>query len=600
MRKSPAITLPLFVGVVLFLVMLACALPGMETTSPAEPKSLPTGPEALPPVESPTAADSPAGLVDVEPVAGSTIKWFDFSEFVYVPDGEFVMGRNRPEGGDDTPAHTVLLGGFWIHQAEVTNQQYAACVLAGECAPPARYPKIPYWFENPAYANAPVTGVNWEQAATYCAWIDARLPSEAEWEKAAHGPALASDSQALFPWGDQEPACDLLNFNNCLEPSQPVSVRTYAAGISPFKLLDTSGNAFEWVQDWYARDYYQISPLSNPTGPDTGTLRVYRGGGYDSPPAEVRPDARFALEPQKHTPNLGFRCVLLGIAPPPMCEVPVFDDTPNPSDTDWGFDAVAYCEDRGKDQRTGVNIQINMPADELDDYSFTVSASGIPLTCVPYAPDRLGCYGSPLSQNTNVEIEVCRNFTGLLLAPSPTCPDGYFYNPDTETCDHTLPMPGEGGECPHGYVFTEVGCVPRATGTECPAGLLYLDRYGICWPTSRCMIPVWADDPECPRECWDGFTYNPDEDCCETDSPLPFCPPGFTYASARYCRPQSFFGHECKTKTVYVPACPTPTPPPPPDQCYCCQFTSQSTCNAQSNNGCWWIVLGSTAYCSGP
>jgi formylglycine-generating enzyme required for sulfatase activity len=601
---------PLWAGLVLFFVMLACSMPGVSAPAGdgAPEESSPVVTLAAQPAETDGAVETSEEsdeLANFVSKPGARIAWFDWSEFVYVPAGEFVMGQDKPEGGDNSPAHRVRLSGFWIHQAEVTNQQYAACVAAGKCSPPAQYPKIPYWYVNPQMANAPVTGVNWNQAAIYCEWIDARLPTEAEWEKAAHGPLQPTDVQKIFPWGDQEPTCDLLNFNNCLDPSQPELVRTYAAGISPFNLLDMSGNAFEWVYDWYDKDYYAVSVTTDPTGPVEGTLRVYRGGGYDSPPLEVRPDVRFALEPQKHAANLGFRCVLTGQAPPPMCIYPTIDDTPSSTDPDWDFRVVAYCEDRQRVEHTGVNITINMPADELDDYSFEVSGNGTPLTCSPIAPDRLGCSGAPLIQNTNVEIEVCRDYTGpALMPPSPTCPEGYFYNPDTGTCSHTLPEMDEWGGCPHGYEMTLFGCLPISEG-DCPPGFEYYESPSlqVCVPTSPCVLPGSEELPECERECWDGFIYNPDDDCCVPDGVVPFCPPGFTYVGGSYCRPQEYVGPACETQTVYIPPCPTSPPPPtapPPDQCFCCQFTTQTECNANANYGCWWITLGSTAFCSGP
>lgn len=596
---------PFLTVLVLFVAMLACSIPTPETPpndAAAPATDSPPAASAVEPAASPQPESEGLAIASLIPEAGALVTWFDKSEFVYVPAGDFIMGRDRPEGGDNTPAHTVTLSGFWIHQAEVTNQQYAACVAAGICSPPASYTRIPYWYADPAQANAPVTGVTWEQAAAYCDWIDARLPSEAEWEKSAHGPAVVGDAQKTFPWGDQDPTCDLLNFNNCLEPAQPELVRSYPAGISPFKLLDTSGNAFEWVHDWYDDDYYPISPLVDPTGPETGSLRVYRGGGYDSPAEDIRPDERFALEPQKHAANLGFRCVLTGQAPPPMCVLPGTDDTPPPGDPDWDFDAVAYCDDRGKIQQTGVNITINMLGDEIDNYDFNVTANGTPLSCSLLPPDRLGCSGSPLSQNTNVEIEICREFTGLpVMPPEPTCPEGYFYNPDEGTCSYTLPMFESDYSCPPGYVFSDIGCVPLADNpSDCQPGFLYWPAHGICWPISQCVLPYITDTSECSRECWDGMSYDANQDCCSANTPLPFCPNGYTYVGGSYCRPQAYLGPECKTANVYIPACPTATPPPPPDECYCCQFTNRADCNSHTNNGCLWVLLGSTAYCAGP
>jgi formylglycine-generating enzyme required for sulfatase activity/CHAT domain-containing protein/cytochrome c-type biogenesis protein CcmH/NrfG len=224
----------------------------------------------------------------------------DGAVYVYVPAGEFTMGLD--EGGfDEKPQHEVSLDAFWIMQTEVTNEQYEQCVEADVCTLPGN----PAWGTDEfwaAYVRHPVTHVTWEQASTYAAWAGGRLPTEAEWEKAARG----TDGR-LYPWGNAAPTEQRLNFNDPDGTPQPVG--SYPDSASPYGALDMAGNVWEWVADWYDPDYYGVSPGENPSGPPDGERRVLRGGAYNSPAYDVGAFYRSGAPPTDHWDDSGFRIV---------------------------------------------------------------------------------------------------------------------------------------------------------------------------------------------------------------------------------------------------------------------------------------------------
>jgi len=190
------------------------------------------------------------------PVVVQTMVWEkDNSVMVYVPAGEFIMGSDERDGNEQ-PMHTVYLDAFYIDKTAVTNAQYRKCVEAGACDAPRETTD----YDNADYAQHPVVYVNWFQAKAYCEWVGKRLPTEAEWEKAARG----TDGRK-YPWGNTFDG-SRLNFcdKNCTlswkDPSVDdgytgtAPVGSYPVGASPYGALDMAGNVYAWVADWYDMD----------------------------------------------------------------------------------------------------------------------------------------------------------------------------------------------------------------------------------------------------------------------------------------------------------------------------------------------------------
>jgi formylglycine-generating enzyme required for sulfatase activity len=224
---------------------------------------------------------------------------------VYVPKGEFTMGDNV---SSDSPVHTVYLDAFWIDQTEVTNKQYKACVDAGMCELPSSTSSSthPSYYGNPEFDDFPVIHVNWDKANRYCeVWMGGDLPTEAQWEKAARG----TDAR-IYPWGNDLPIMDLLNFANNI--GDTTVVKNYPNTTSFYGTYDMAGNVWEWVNDRYGDTYYQSSTsLNNPLGPESGQYRVKRGGAWNYNYDFVRLSSRFKNYQSEADFSIGFRCARL-------------------------------------------------------------------------------------------------------------------------------------------------------------------------------------------------------------------------------------------------------------------------------------------------
>jgi formylglycine-generating enzyme required for sulfatase activity len=232
----------------------------------------------------------------------------DGSVLVYVPEGEFEMGDGKDS---DSPKHRVFLSAYWVGIYCVTNAQYLKFVQAtGYRTPNQKILCTPVWEGRklpPDQADHPVVCVGWDDAQAYAEWAGCRLPTEAQWEKAARGP-----QGLIYPWGndwDSSRCRRHLNRGN----EATCRVYDYPAGISGYGTYNQSGNVWEWCRDWYDKDYYGRAgklPIRDPHGPDGGIYRVIRGGSwwYDDA-GYFRATYRYWNDPGYRRDCLGFRLI---------------------------------------------------------------------------------------------------------------------------------------------------------------------------------------------------------------------------------------------------------------------------------------------------
>lgn len=280
-----------------FIILLALSLAACQTEPPPPPpastpqRETPAAPaptEILP-TPIPTLPPSPeAETIKTSPRDGMTQ--------ILIPAGTFTMGGlDVYRKDDEQPAREVYLNAYWMDQVEVTNGMYNLCVQDGACRPPAlnSSDNRADYFGNPDFNDYPVVHVTWYDANAYCLWAGRRLPTEAEWERAARGGDLRN-----FPWGDEPPNEHTANFMNLVGDTSRVG--SYAEGASPFGILDMAGNVWEWVADRYRQDYYARAPSENPPGPAAeevfNNLRVIRGGSFQDDWIRLRLAGRSALD----------------------------------------------------------------------------------------------------------------------------------------------------------------------------------------------------------------------------------------------------------------------------------------------------------------
>ena len=230
--------------------------------------------------------------------------------WVTIPAGEFLIGNSQAgiqyaqslcsncDFSNEQPQHSVFLDAYQIGKYEITNRQYTQCVKAGSCSGKSSFAEGRDLY--------PVVNVTWYDANTYCEWVGGRLPTEAEWEKAASWND-ETKTKSIYPWGDSID-CSFANYYGSSCAGDTTLVGTYESGKSHYGLYDMAGNVWEWVNDWYDENYYRNSPSSNPMGPESGQSKVLRGGSWFNSASNIRSAFRYWRSPTDSIGDFGFRC----------------------------------------------------------------------------------------------------------------------------------------------------------------------------------------------------------------------------------------------------------------------------------------------------
>ena len=463
-----------YINMALIILLAACAPASTPTPTDAPVTQPPAATLAAP---TPISTTAPIDLAGPPMQVGSSYLYFDGTLLVAVPGGPFIMGH----GGSDNPEHTVTLSDFWIYSTKVTNREFQQCVAVGKCTSPDLQDNQGYTvFER---QNDPVVGVNWAQGEAYCEYANGQLPTEAQWEKAARGPA-----GNIYPWGNGLPAINLLNYNNNI--GSTTNVINYPTGKSYYDALDMEGNVYEWVYDWYDPLYYHTGPAQDPLGPDAGVggQRSVRATGYKSNGDQVPASTRFHFLPTDHARDLGFRCVVkdpFGFAP--MCELTALVGG------NGGSSSGGNCPN--------VNVSVTYPPCGQGNYATVTFDDSL----VPPKPNITidtidnGCTADPPGKHYaeytcsairqggfNVSItSTCTSSTTV----TPTCPAPYKLSGQGECTLSGSGGPGQ--QCPAGTQYDPLGkCCTFTAGTgakfpACPAGTFFQIINGV----NECVAP---------------------------------------------------------------------------------------------------------------
>lgn len=275
------------------------ASPTEAATELAENNPAPTNTPPAKPTETAVADIDPTATLSATPTPEPTEIPVP-EKMILIPSGTFLMGSTNGQTNEQ-PEHLVTLDAFFIDQFEVSNEQYLACVAEGDCTQTGlrnSFRRSGYR-DDPIFANYPVMGVTWNQAAGYCEWAGKRLPTEAEWEFAASGP-----DNFTWPWGNEFDA--RLSAASALD-TEPVD--NYATGVSPFGVFNMAGNVNEWVQDRFDANFYANSPEANPVNLTSGSSQIYRGGSFDNGNgAFFTTSRRYVVSASTFDVDIGFRC----------------------------------------------------------------------------------------------------------------------------------------------------------------------------------------------------------------------------------------------------------------------------------------------------
>ena len=395
-------------------------------------------------------------------------------ERVWIPAGGFPMGRME-EGASkgEAPERWVYTDGFWMDQYVATNDEYRVCVDAGVCGLPAQdwgylpgLTWIPDYFSNPLYGDHPVSFLQYQEASDYCGWRGMRLPTEAEWEKAARG----TSPDPGFPWGNDPPTCEVANYSEDGQFCEggPLPVDSFPANISPYGVREMGGNVWEWTGDWFDPSYYEWGTCVNPTGPETGSVRVLRGGAWYYPVEALSVTYRNTWEPTfLFVGNLfgdyrgfGVRCVeaapempcegkpsscdLSTFCAEPLGESPLDGEVEDTEIADAGGDSELsdVQEPREMDTRMSADGEWDSESSESEEDSFSPDAGKDGED--PQEVEESDGEAEPCIHPQDLPV----NNEFLCFDPIPgLCPSGWAAGCEVKACHCSIGKTAEPGEC---------------------------------------------------------------------------------------------------------------------------------------------------------